>query len=363
MRSTYYFDESGSAGDLAGRIGDLRFGGQPVFAMACVGLDADDGLADEVERLRRRFRVQKSELKAETLFPKSRLFCELVAYLRDRDAPVLVEVMDKRFSLCALLVESLVPRRLDRLDPIDPQVRPALAAFLWAYLPGEALLGFAQLCERPSNQAVLELIEFVRDLVGDDNPDALFLNILLASHAEAFRRWAREDERACEAFLPPADRSPSGKPYWMLPNQTAFANLYGRLNVLHGRGISGITMVHDEQSEFGDILRSGKATLEDLAGVGRRLRFPHTDFGFEERARLEFGRSEDHLGIQIADLLAGFVMRFVRGRMAGGKGLEEGHAVAMRELTAMVDPERSLGINFVLPEGFLIAAGLLPSGL
>jgi len=180
----------------------------------------------------------------------------------------------------------------------------------------------------------------------------------LSAHAQAFERYANESGRACELFLPWPDRSPTGKPYWMLPNQLAFANLYGRLNLLHDHRLRGITMVHDEQNEFGAVLRQGKASLEQFADVGRKLQLPHSDFGFEESATLEFGRSQDHLGIQVADVLAGFVMRFMRAGLSGGADLKPVHMEIMHDLMGISDPERSLGMNFVASDPLLKSLGI-----
>lgn len=39
MIETYFLDDSGSSGDLVGTGSALDFGQQPVFVLACVGVD------------------------------------------------------------------------------------------------------------------------------------------------------------------------------------------------------------------------------------------------------------------------------------------------------------------------------------
>ena len=46
----YFLDESGHGGDLASSAA-LDFSGQPVFALACIGVSNEDALAAELERL------------------------------------------------------------------------------------------------------------------------------------------------------------------------------------------------------------------------------------------------------------------------------------------------------------------------
>ncbi|MGY3585698.1 hypothetical protein ACVIGB_005247 [Bradyrhizobium sp. USDA 4341] len=61
----FYVDESGNSGDLANADRAFDFGQQPVFAL--VGIDDDDALAVEFDRLRARHRIRSREVKSSAL--------------------------------------------------------------------------------------------------------------------------------------------------------------------------------------------------------------------------------------------------------------------------------------------------------
>ena len=59
----FYIDESGNTGDLARTSADLDFGGQGVFSLAAVGIASESSLTEELAALRKKHKVQATELK------------------------------------------------------------------------------------------------------------------------------------------------------------------------------------------------------------------------------------------------------------------------------------------------------------
>jgi hypothetical protein len=134
----------------------------------------------------------------------------------------------------------------------------------------------------------------------------------------------------------------------MLPNLTSLTNIYARLNHLHERRLSSLTLFHDEQKHFDEILHDAKRTTEGLAKAGNAVPLQFADMNFEEQAKLVFLGSHASPGIQAADVLAGFVMRYVKDTLFGHSLPSTEARAAFRRILELSDPENGLGINFVL---------------
>ena len=75
--SRYFVDESGTTGDLSRAGAGLDFKQQPVFALAAVGVDDEQGLVDRLAQIRTRRFPQAAELKSRKVMrrrPSSRSF-------------------------------------------------------------------------------------------------------------------------------------------------------------------------------------------------------------------------------------------------------------------------------------------------
>jgi hypothetical protein len=106
-------------------------------------------------------------------------------------------------------------------------------------------------------------------------------------------------------------------------------------------------MVHDDQLQFDRILKDAKRTVETSLG-GKPLPFRYADYGLVQSASLVFRRSHGCVGIQGADVLAGFVMRYVQDGLAQHAPPTAPRAQAFQGLLFLTDAERGAGLNFVL---------------
>lgn len=66
----YFIDESGNTGDVASANSALDFAGQPLFSLACIGVNNIDELENDIYEIKRSYNVQSSELKAGGIYKK-----------------------------------------------------------------------------------------------------------------------------------------------------------------------------------------------------------------------------------------------------------------------------------------------------
>lgn len=351
---TYYLDESGTTGDLA-RNADRDFGGQRVFALACLGVEDSKALGAELTRLMRKHHVQHKELKSASVLRKPRLVSDLIDHIREHQCPVFLEVVDKRFFVIAMLINHLlrVPMEAQFF-----QVRVALAEYLADVLPQDWVFAYCRLCSEQSEASLREILMALIAL-GTDAGATLM--------GEALRRFTQRalDEfdaagatRIVTPFLPIPDTGKKGQIHWMLPELTSLTGIYGRLNRFHGRDIGDIAMVHDEHAHFDEIFQLAKQTAEGLVEQGVEMVLPHSDYRFLTRANLRFARSIDEPGIQAADVLAGFAMRYIQDRLAAPQSLTDGREEVFSELLGLSVPFVPVGVNFVMAETDLDRLGI-----
>ena len=124
-------------------------------------------------------------------------------------------------------------------------------------------------------------------------------------------------------------------------------NVSARLNLFYGRKLKGVRIVHDQQLEVEDILCLGKATAEAQREADSIPYTPHSDFVFAETASFEFAQSHEATGIQLADVVAGTVMRYFRDspRTVIDPDLDR----VMRMLIGESNGLTGYGINQVVP--------------
>jgi hypothetical protein len=145
----------------------------------------------------------------------------------------------------------------------------------------------------------------------------------------------------------------------MLPDLTCFTNIYARINRLCGRRIGSVTLFHDEQSHFDEIVRSAKRTTEDLGKTLDVPLMPFADYHFVEKATLVFANSATSPGIQAADVLAGFVMRYTKDVLYGDRPPSDSAKDGFNRILKLSEPVVGRGMNFVLPTDDLSKLGVI----
>lgn len=319
--------------------------------LAAVGLLDEERVAERIEELRAAHRVPPGELKSKSLTAKPKFVAEVIAYLQSIHAPLFVELVDKRYLVCINIASfHLLPPCMG--FPIDARIsylQNTLAEYLYAEATHEALDAFVGACLTPSDQSVRHSFAELKKLaLGRQERSSIARGMvrMVAEASSDYEQMKQLDAEAFLKFLPPPDLNKRNKRVWMLPNLTSFANIYARLNLYYQRKLDGIHIVHDQQLEIEDILRLGKALAEAQRDSSQIPRTPHADFIFEETATFAFAQSHEGIGLQMADVVAGAVMRYFRD--SSGGAIHPDLAKAVEGLIGASDGDTGYGINQVV---------------
>jgi hypothetical protein len=360
----YYIDESGNTGDLSTVKIDSYFIEQRMFALAAFGCTLDQQFGDKWEAAKTKHRIQATEVKSKQAYDKPRFVLDLLDLLDERDCPIFIEIVDKHFFVVVNIIERMVVPYVGECDaqPRALWMKGVMANYMALYAPPELALAFAECCQSRDHTAIREL--YKRIILWAQRSRVPPTDV-----AEGIIRFARDSlkdfrklpkAKAVERALPVPDKNPAGKLLWVLPNLTSFTNIYARINRFARKQVSGVTLFHDEQLQFGGILLHNKKLAEDLVQLGVKLPLKMADFEFSQAAKLQFLRSHDSIGIQVADVLAGFIARYVQDAVWGGAPMPPDKATIFSRLVASGDSIRGTGVNFVAPDNMIRFLGIEP---
>jgi len=147
---------------------------------------------------------------------------------------------------------------------------------------------------------------------------------------------------------------------WLLPNISSFTTIYGRINRHFGGGIGDVTFIHDEQAQFDEIIEASKALAESLRDDLSRVKLRTADYSFQSSPNLTFQNSKESLGIQTADVIAGFVSRYIYQKLWQPETVDAQHDEAFHLIDRFTRANGVTGINYVAPKELLYALGLSP---
>lgn len=359
----YYIDESGHTGDLATTDAALTFGRQPIFTLAVVGLNDEAAFGEELERLKAEHRVQAAELKASHVESKPGFVRDLVERLERRDLPLLIEVVDKRFMIAVNMVEWLFGRQIGRarFDPRMRKMMNVMAEYTAMRAPPNVFGAYAAACRATTTAAVGHVFgEMLRWLREEADEVGVGMCRMTADTYDEFTELSVDEGKVLRRFLPESDIGLGGQPVWMLPNLSSLMSIYARINRLHGGDVGAIRILHDEQKQYGHILQQAKSLAESLSGIEEIPRFEFADYDFRMAADLTFGVSHQSPGIQAADVLGGFVMRYVKGVLCDRSRPPEEAKRAFMGIVDFFERGHGQGINFVIPTQGVFTLGLIP---
>jgi hypothetical protein len=277
-------------------------------------------------------------------------------------------VVDKKFFLAAHITsrQLLPPVEGVAEDAMFNWVRNVVADYLYERAPDDVYIKFIAACEHPTDETLRaqldSLIEFAGPLVNAEEPAVAVYKGANAALAEYQDAVDCGKEEAYRAFLPIPDDSLRGKPIWVLPNLSAFTNVYARINLYEHGNLSTARLIHDEHAHFEHILRMSKEAAEALRQRANECYTPHSDFRFRETAPLSFARSRDLIGLQLADVLAGFCARFVKDFFLSPKLLSPDAYKAYRLPLRSSDQGRGVGLNYVMSSRRATALNMLGVG-
>jgi len=331
-----YLDESGNTGDAA----TLEWPDQPTFVLAAVGQrEAGEGIGGHLSRLRDEYHIQMPELKGSKLFETKDQFIEqLVTWLIDEGHPIYVEVMDKKYFVTTLLVSYFLstPQKAMR-DITEVRDCNIIANIICNQFSSSVIRSYGEACLKRTPNAVYrfmgDFVMEIRDQAGNAKPPgswksqadveqwANLSDISQRGYArtkafEKMRDDVAEGQDLVDPFLPPAETNKRGEVVAMLPHYSAFGNMYARINAQY-RG-EEIELVHDEQDHFDQILSDLQCSMKSnryayISELHKEAGMPwsgSTSLDFRPNQTIRFSDSKDEVGIQVADVIAGFCRKY-----------------------------------------------------
>jgi Protein of unknown function (DUF3800) len=357
MATSYYIDESGHTGDLAQCDDSLKFDDQPVFSMASIGVADQVSFEKEMQRLVLKHKISTTELKSSSLRRNASIVSDAINFVCSTRLPYFIEVVDKKYFLCMQIINCHV------FPPIlgisyrknEVLIRQTFADYIYDHAPLEVFSTFLKACREPSEMAVWKsfqsTLRFSRSAQSNrDVSSAIHTGASFALMHYDFMR--REDKNAHFAFLPIPDASKHQKNVWILPNIPAFSNIYARINLFQKGDLSSVAIIHDENVHIDEMLKDNKRILESLLKEGHGVYTQNADYVFRGSAPLAFAKSHETLGIQLADLIAGLVMRIFKDRINGKLTANIKFRNAYDALLTNSNPQVGIGLNLVVPDRF-----------
>ena len=294
------------------------FNDQPIFCLAAVGIADEPSLEREVNHLREKHGIRLVEIKSSARRERPEFTYEVVKLICTERYPFFLEVMDKKFYLAAHMTsrQLLPPIRGLAADPRTHFFQNLVADYLFERVPDTIFAKFIEACLSPSHETLSAqlsaLIDFARADAGAGEVAAVVWDLATTALKDYEEARAEGDENGFLEYLTIPDDNKYQKRVWILPNLSAFTNIYARINLYQKGRLANVRLIHDEQLQFDEILESSKGTAEALRERAAEMFTPHSDFNFKESASLSFASSAKSIGVQVADILAGFSMRYVR---------------------------------------------------
>jgi hypothetical protein len=350
----YFIDESGHSGDLARNDVGPDFGSQPIFTLAAIGVPDEVALQEKIEGLREKHNVRLIELKSSKLVDRPAFTLDVARLVCTNNIPWFIEIMDKKFTIAAYILtfQLLPPIRGFIEDKRSHFVKNVLADYIFVRAPDRVFTTFLNACNSPSDASLRRqlhaLIEFAESAPAEEFQSVALLELAKDALNEYRNAVKQGAESAYKRYFPPPDKNKHDKPVWMLPNQTAFTNIYARINLFEKGNLSNVRLIHDEQLQFDKILELSKTTAESLQDATVEVFTPHSDFRFRESASLEFSTSSVSLGVQVADVLAGFCMRYAKDFFEDRERLSSTAHATYDLLRRHTNPMNGTGVNLVM---------------
>lgn len=352
----YFIDESGNSGDLATSSG-TKFGGQELFALACVG-EPEGGFDVVMDALRAKHQIKAGEIKSSKLYSKKPGFVVDVVRHVVSGGGYFVEVVEKKFFAALHIARQIVfPVSFEGFSDRHVYIHKRFAQVLSQYAPEEVFDAYWALLLSPSLDGLKGFMVLLQKFSDShavvEGPDASAVIKLIRESVEEslddIQRWQVElslaDEDVLKAFLPIPDKSKKDKVIWLLPHYSSLTNILARINLCRSGELSDVKLVHDEQKHFDEILHAAKMLVESNAAAGGST-VTGALYEFESSAGLTFAPSHEEVGIQVADVVAGFMTRFCQQRLAGQE-VDPSLQMAFNMLIDGSRPEVGVGLNFV----------------
>lgn len=233
-----------------------------------------------------------------------------------------------------------------------PTIRPRIAELIYNEVSDKTFHLFCEACTRQSDltfQKYLDAITSEFEGLSSRQEDAGHL----LPHIRLTRKMYSEsvdngEKHAHKNFLPEPDRL-KDKDITLLPHIYALNNLCGRAEKYRTEsGFMPLTFIHDVQREYSLALQDNFEAFKRMPAFPPELRrvAPRLQLDFSEESIFKFEDSKNEPMIQVADVIAGTIGRFLKQWQANEVIRDEYWQV----LALLFDQSHgSAGINFVMP--------------
>lgn len=324
----YYIDESGNTGDLIMTENNFNFGSQKYFTLACIGFEEHRliKLEEFTMELRKKYKIQSRELKfgkMKGIFGKKIGFIlELLKYIEE-DSKIFIEIVDKKYIIATNIVNCLInPPYFQPTQNTEEAKKLHLLLAQWVYdfVPNGFFINFSNISRNPSQDGLEKLFSNLEKIVKKTNTElteGVLGNIKESiDDYEIMKKQHKESHKtkreAYTYFLPLPDNNKRGELIGILPHITSFTNIHARLNFYYNNDLSSISIIHDNQAHFDEIIEHyHKTAIKENDNVDKIFENERANFSFTSITSLEFQDDKNQIGLQVADIFAGFTNKAV----------------------------------------------------
>lgn len=354
----YYMDESGNTGDLINKKNDMEFAKQPIFTHSCIGIDDHKSkkLESFIISLKKKHDIEDSvELKSQDYYIKNpQLVYEIIEYIVDNQLPIVCEVMDKKYNVAVSIVNHLiVPTMPNESSGQAQYIRNMLTDFITSYAPDRCFSTFSELCKAPNEENLLVCMNSIKeffanekDSIDDNGYTILMIDETLDDYYINKEKFT--EEQAIKWCVPIPDLDSNGNVIKLLPNVHSFYNQLARLNKIHNKKLNTVTLTHDTSSEFAETLRFCIENIKTI-DTENMPNIPTCDYDVKETPELLFKDSKDSIGVQVADILAGFLNRYIYGLLYKEIKMDSIYHETFNKIMHFNRNPDPKGTNFVIP--------------
>ncbi|WP_336369271.1 DUF3800 domain-containing protein [Rahnella perminowiae] len=359
----YYLDECGHTGDLISDKYDFNYYNQRLFALTAIGLTKYNHilLSTFIGALKKKHKIQGDELKSKNLIPNNIEFViELFTKLREIKAPIFIELVDKKFFTATnISYYQIDPGYFNPRDTwskaqlaSDVIFKNKFAEDLTALEDTSSLERYIDCCLNPTEDNLRISFSNTKDSIFNNKDKFEYHELLiecLDMTLDDYRIFKeKEGDNAVLRFLPLPDKSKSGKLIWLLPHTSSLINIVLRLNKKYNKKISKIKLHHDTQIQLDSILHGNLSNLSRFNIVAPNVK--GVDYSIHCIPTMTFEDSKKEIGIQIADIISGFVVRYTSDRLFNSKYIDERYHVAASLIEGIFPSNKNpVGINYVMP--------------
>lgn len=352
----FYLDESGTTGDLISKKFDLDFFRQPIFTHACVSCEDEKKVNKFISQLKIEHEIHEEELKSECLyFDKPQAILEIVKYLNKNNMIYLCEIMDKKYDIAVSIVNHLIAPTLDNPEPEKfSKIRMDIYDYVAIKAPDECYFKFRELCLNQSEDTLRGMFDSLRNFFNNQKPKFFNISLINKNLKEKKLEYKKLNkiykDECLKFFHPIPDFDKSKNENKILPNVLSFYNLLLRLNKYHLGELSEAKLHHDIQIEYSTTLQYCIANIRKQ-DFSDREETPYINPHITEEPYLTFIDSKNSIGIQLADILAGFLNRYINGVCYKQIDVDPIYNDIFNRMLKFnkINPPSCLGLNFVLP--------------